>query len=408
MAKKSSGARAFLLITLLLGLISCRTDLPIEGRLNISISASAAKTILPVLAPVSYRLIFSGPATVEPMTISGPSASLGLPAGTWSLRVQGLDSGDLLIARGEASGVLISPGATTSLSISIYAIADDGSGFIDLSLSWPASLSPPVSGASVELDGTSVDASDFSFSPPQLRYAEALPSGSHRLLITLQSGGASLYLWESVQVYDNLTSSGAIELSAEDFTAPPAAPADLAATAIAGGIALSWTDNSAVEEGFTIQRGFDGIDFITIDDDLGPNATSFTDNTALSGQTYHYRVFATNARGASPYSNTASAFWLAPGELGLTIAVFSPEDQAISFSHADYFVAEQTARITISISGSFDSYLWALDADLVAGATESSLEIDCAELKPGVHRLTVFVSSGGKLYSKTLSFRVYN
>lgn len=68
---------------------------------------------------------------------------------------------------------------------------------------------------------------------------------------------------------------------------------------------LSWTDNSNNESGFRIQRS-EGTGAMVDLAQVGPNNTSFTDNTVVNGRTYGYRIRAFNAAGNSNFSNTIS------------------------------------------------------------------------------------------------------
>jgi hypothetical protein len=89
--------------------------------------------------------------------------------------------------------------------------------------------------------------------------------------------------------------------------AAPAAPTGLqAAVSLGSPIALSWTDNSADEETFEIERRT-GSDAFAPLVEFGPNTTSFADLATQPGQEYSYRVRAANAGGRSAYSNEASA-----------------------------------------------------------------------------------------------------
>jgi outer membrane biosynthesis protein TonB len=88
---------------------------------------------------------------------------------------------------------------------------------------------------------------------------------------------------------------------------PPAAPANLLATAISSSqIALSWTDNSNNESGFQIQRSSDGVNF-TLVVTVGVNVTTYTNSGLTAATTYYYRLRAFNSRGNSALSNVASA-----------------------------------------------------------------------------------------------------
>ncbi|MGC2063876.1 MAG: hypothetical protein WA610_12935 [Thermodesulfovibrionales bacterium] len=91
---------------------------------------------------------------------------------------------------------------------------------------------------------------------------------------------------------------------------PPAAPSGVAAGSLGAGIVITWTDNSANESSFTIQRatnvGFTtGLTTFTV----GPNVTSYIDSTAANSTPYYYRVMASNLVGdtATPGFPTVSA-----------------------------------------------------------------------------------------------------
>lgn len=86
----------------------------------------------------------------------------------------------------------------------------------------------------------------------------------------------------------------------------------LAGGASAGQNVLQWTDNSANEQNFNIERGTaatvaacqSGVTFAPLIT-LSANLVSFTDLSVTEGVTYCYRVTASNAAGASTYSNIA-------------------------------------------------------------------------------------------------------
>jgi predicted phage tail protein len=89
--------------------------------------------------------------------------------------------------------------------------------------------------------------------------------------------------------------------------APPAAPADLTAVAVANfRIDLAWTDRSPVEDRFDIAESRNGKSFRVVAT-VHRNATSFSRYGLRSGTTYHYQVRACNAVGCSTWSNTATA-----------------------------------------------------------------------------------------------------
>ncbi|MFN2566608.1 MAG: fibronectin type III domain-containing protein, partial [Gemmatimonadaceae bacterium] len=103
-----------------------------------------------------------------------------------------------------------------------------------------------------------------------------------------------------------LSANGDSAPSNADCTAPPAGPTGLTATTAAQGIDLAWVDNSAVEDGYEVQRATDGVTFSTLAH-VPANSTTYHDATATSSTTYWYRVRAKKDGGFSDLSNVASA-----------------------------------------------------------------------------------------------------
>jgi hypothetical protein len=69
-------------------------------------------------------------------------------------------------------------------------------------------------------------------------------------------------------------------------------------------VTLAWTDTSANELGFKVERATGSSSFAEIGT-VGPDVTAFTDPTIEPDQLYRYRVLAYNAVGGSGYSNEA-------------------------------------------------------------------------------------------------------
>ncbi|MCI0479571.1 fibronectin type III domain-containing protein [Candidatus Uhrbacteria bacterium] len=87
---------------------------------------------------------------------------------------------------------------------------------------------------------------------------------------------------------------------------PPSAPRGISATAAGPQSAtVSWTDTSADESGFRIERREGGGAFVEITN-LPPNSVSFQDNSVTSGATYGYRVITVGVSGLSQPSETAT------------------------------------------------------------------------------------------------------
>jgi subtilisin family serine protease len=86
----------------------------------------------------------------------------------------------------------------------------------------------------------------------------------------------------------------------------PAAPADLSLRLPAlNRVDLSWTDRSADEEGFEVERRL-GSGAYALLARVGAGAASFSDTSVQRDQTYGYRVRAFNAAGASAYTDEAA------------------------------------------------------------------------------------------------------
>ena len=118
----------------------------------------------------------------------------------------------------------------------------------------------------------------------------------------------------------------------------PSAPSNLTANAVDGWtIDLSWNDNSNNEDGFTIERSTDNVNFITITNTYA-NETSFRDNYVLATTPYYYRIKAFNVFGASIASiasvNTPS---ITPTSLGGGIAA----NTTLTLANSPYLVNSQ-------------------------------------------------------------------
>ena len=89
-------------------------------------------------------------------------------------------------------------------------------------------------------------------------------------------------------------------------SAGPAAPSGVAASAPAyNQVNVSWTDNSANETGFKVERSTDNVNFSQVGT-VGANVTTFSDTTVAAHTTYYYRVKSYNGGGDSAASNTAT------------------------------------------------------------------------------------------------------
>src|SRR5438132_424941 len=84
-----------------------------------------------------------------------------------------------------------------------------------------------------------------------------------------------------------------------DCTAMPATPTHLAASPVGGtGVDLTWTDNSGVEDGFTVWRAGGGADWSVVAT-LPANTTAYHDAGLTPDNTYLYAVHAMKDGGSS-------------------------------------------------------------------------------------------------------------
>lgn len=90
-------------------------------------------------------------------------------------------------------------------------------------------------------------------------------------------------------------------------TALPVGPTDLTATGVAvPAVDLTWTDHSAVEDGYEVLRSSDGNSF-GVAAILAPNSTVYRDIAVGANTRYWYVVRARKDNGSSDQSNAASA-----------------------------------------------------------------------------------------------------
>ncbi len=86
------------------------------------------------------------------------------------------------------------------------------------------------------------------------------------------------------------------------------APSDLSASPVSiDQINLSWTDNSAVESGFRIERKLGSGGTYSEIATVGEDVTTYSNTDVEASPTYYYRVYAYGGSGNSEYSNEAHA-----------------------------------------------------------------------------------------------------
>jgi hypothetical protein len=126
---------------------------------------------------------------------------------------------------------------------------------------------------------------------------------------TVESGGDSGRTPEQEVCYRAFAynSKGDSPPSEMGCTTPPAAPTNLTATATAEGVLLTWTDNSAVEDGYSVELVIDCLEQPDYWISLPANSTSYLDTSGVwcYGPPLNYYVQATKGSGYSDLSNPA-------------------------------------------------------------------------------------------------------
>ncbi|MFA4907489.1 MAG: FISUMP domain-containing protein, partial [archaeon] len=121
------------------------------------------------------------------------------------------------------------------------------------------------------------------------------------------------------------------------------APSDLDATALDDqSVHLTWTDNSAFETGFRIERKEEGGNYSQITE-IGANVTSFNDSGLTYGRDYYYQVRAYTSLNNSAYSNEKSVTTIFPAPSNLNATAI--DDQSLRLTWTDNCSFEAGYRI---------------------------------------------------------------
>ena len=187
--------------------------------------------------------------------------------------------------------LFVIPAPTGNLVPVAVASASPTSGVVPLTVSFDGSGSSDADGTIVSYTwyfGDGASASGITVS-----HTYTTPGGYTARLTVTDNQGTSASLTVVITVNSNV----------------PNAPSSLTATAISTSqITLAWTDNSANEDGFKIERctgtGCTNFAQIAI---VGANVRNYSNTGLNRNTTYTYRVRAYNAFGNSAYSNIASA-----------------------------------------------------------------------------------------------------
>ena len=140
--------------------------------------------------------------------------------------------------------------------------------------------------------------------------------------------------------------------SATTFPPAPAAPSSLDAFTISSSqINLTWTDNSANEDSFRIERSLSFLSGYVHIASVGASITSYSNTGLASNTEYFYRVLAKNTGGSSAYTNVDSATTLsAPPNAPSVLSAATVSNDQINLSWTDNSSDELGFRIEISLT----------------------------------------------------------
>jgi Zn-dependent metalloprotease len=132
---------------------------------------------------------------------------------------------------------------------------------------------------------------------------------------------------------------------------PPEAPSGASASTLSSSrIRLTWTDNSASEDGFQVERSTDGASFTEVAN-LGSGATAYTDTGLLASTSYHYRVRSYFGPQFSDYSNVAQATTDPPPSAPSGLTASAVSSGRINLAWVDNAVGEAGFRLERSPDG---------------------------------------------------------
>ena len=188
--------------------------------------------------------------------------------------------------------------------------------------------------------------------------------------------------------------------NATTLAEPPPAPNGLLATAVSQTqIDLRWSDNSANENGFTIERKMANGAFEQILT-LGANINFFSDTGLVQGTEYFYRVRSYNANGFSNYSNEAGSVTLPnPPVAATNVTAAALSNTKITLTWTDNADSESGYKIERKTGAAGTFAQVAATSANVTSLVDSNL----VQLTEYVYRVRAFNAGGHSPYSSAAS-----
>ena len=150
----------------------------------------------------------------------------------------------------------------------------------------------------------------------------------------------------------------------------PAAPTGLIATLKTDGtVDLTWTDNSADEAGFVIERALGSSSTYVEAGRVAINATTFTDTTTTPGTSTKYRVRGINAANTAVFGPVSNLVTVIPQIAPAPVS--DPPPVTV--------LRSQPASFTVQATGTLLRYQWRRNTANIAGATKATYAISSAQ-----------------------------
>lgn len=220
---------------------------------------------------------------------------------------------------------------------------------------WTVTLTP---GASSTCDGS---AAEDTVSPCLTQSIPAGGSAAFTLNVTAPSGGTE---FQDISVSAIPVVTGKTDSVTARAGLTPNAPSGLTGTPQSSTtIQLTWTDNSAVESNYRLERAVSdgtcngtGEIYSLVSSIIAANATSYTDGSSLVvGNIYCYRLQAYNTAGSSAYAYSGEVRFLvpnAPSSLTVVVPAGTTGERLLSLTWTDASNNEtgfQVERVTTVI-----------------------------------------------------------
>jgi hypothetical protein len=255
-------------------------------------------------------------------------------------------------------------------------------------------------------------------------WSEIGTTGSNVSTFSHSGLGAGTTHHYRVRAYNAYGNSGYSNSATATTFSPPVAPSALDATASSSfQINLAWTDGSATEDGFRVERSPNGTSSWSEIGTTGRDVSSFSDVGLSAGTTYHYRVRAYNAYGTSAYSNVDSATTpaLLPSDVTLYLHNYPTPPTADTTARKDLSMSPADPTATTLYKYSTDYYNTNYQGRFVERRSTSSSESSRRYMVNWVHqvagpsplglsgdvKLNIWVAVRDFRCDRTLSFKVF-